>query len=80
MPEDFIPFSSLPEEHRYKVWALAHAIMTGATLPLLRYPGCDYDALFAELNSHDFKRYQLVSKYWNAFQKAPSLRSFVLQP
>ena len=80
MLEDFIPFSSLPEDHMYKVWALVDAFMTGDKLPLLRYPGCDHDALFAELNSHDFQRHQLVSQYWHAFQKVPALRSFILQP
>jgi len=80
MPEDFIPFSSLPEEHMYKVWTLVDAFMAGDKLPLLRYQGCDHDALFAELNRHGFQRHQLVSQYWHAFQKVPALRSFVLQP
>ena len=80
MPEDFIPFSSLPKERMYRVWALVDAFMLGDKLPLLRYQGRDHDALFAELNSHDLQRHQLVSQYWRAFQKVPALRSFVLQP
>ena len=80
MTEDFTPFSSLPEEHMYRVWALVDAFMTGDKLPLLRYQGVDHDALFAELNSHDLQRHQLVSQYWHAFQKVPTLRSFVTQP
>lgn len=83
MKQNYIPFSSLPNEHQLKVWALADSLVADDCLPLVRYLGDNAPVFYQNVKEAiskvpDDHRIKMISEYWGKMQKVPFIASFVL--